>query len=184
MPESKLAVRFRILVERPSSHEAFEALETKEVAESFSAAFKLGVGVFANPSYSSMRPTVGAGSDVFDRQFVIPLPNGQTSPHTTPSGVLSDTVWLRQDHLLTAITQCEIPEHWPPGGLLDVFVLAVLEPAQKFLGVAVDAGFSKPFSCEEEVEEETNADCRSPRDAAQVGSVPWDAQKEKDTHTD
>ena len=151
---------------RPTPIKAGEALDTKDVAEAFSAVFKLGVGVFANPAYSTIRPAGAWDTSLFDQQFVIPLANGETSPHTTPAGVLSDIVWLRQEQLLGAITQCEIPDEWPAGGLFDIFVLAVLEPMQKALSVAVDAGFTKPFGCEETEEIEVAREAQAPRDVA------------------
>ena len=141
-------------MERVAPHEATEALDTKDVAEAFSGAFRLGVGIFSNPAFSSVRPTsVGQPASIFDKQFVIPLPSGETLPHTTPS-VLSEIVWLRQDQLLGAISQNEMPEKWQPGGLLDIFLLAIVEPSQKTLSVAVDAGFTMPFGCEDMDEEE------------------------------
>ena len=148
--------RFRVLVERPRLLDGdADSLDTKDVIEKLSAAVKLGVGIFANPTFSSVRPT--GEESLFDKQFVIPLASGKTTPHSTPSGAVSDIVWLRQDQMLTSVAQSEIPDHWPPAGLLDVFILAVLEPAQKTLSVAVDAGFTKPFGCEDmepDVEEE------------------------------
>ncbi|CAE7027788.1 CSNK1A1 [Symbiodinium natans] len=154
---------FRVLVERVAPHEATEALDTKDVAEAFSGAFRLGVGIFSNPAFSSVRPTsVGQPASIFDKQFVIPLPSGETLPHTTPS-VLSEIVWLRQDQLLGAISQNEMPEKWQPGGLLDIFLLAIVEPSQKTLSVAVDAGFTMPFGCEDMDEEE------------EVQGTAWDA---------
>ncbi|CAE7890602.1 CKL2 [Symbiodinium microadriaticum] len=162
---------FRVLVERPRflDREA-DSLDTKDIIEKFSAAVKLGVGIFANPTFSSVRPT--GEESLFDKQFVIPLASGKTAPHSTPSGVVSDIVWLRQDQMLTSVSQSEIPEHWPPAGLLDVFILAVLEPAQKTLSVAVDAGFTKPFGCEDmepELEEEPEKS-QSPWDVTGTGA--------------
>lgn len=147
---------FRVLVERPRLLDGdADSLDTKDVIEKLSAAVKLGVGIFANPTFSSVRPT--GEESLFDKQFVIPLASGKTTPHSTPSGAVSDIVWLRQDQMLTSVAQSEIPDHWPPAGLLDVFILAVFEPAQETLSVAVDAGFTKPFGCEDmepDVEEE------------------------------
>ena len=151
-----------------------DSLDTKDIIEKFSAAVKLGVGIFANPTFSSVRPT--GEESLFDKQFVIPLASGKTAPHSTPSGVVSDIVWLRQDQMLTSVSQSEIPEHWPPAGLLDVFILAVLEPAQKTLSVAVDAGFTKPFGCEDmepELEEEPEKS-QSPWDEAWLKAAEAD----------
>ena len=90
--------------------------------------------------------------------------HSQQNRRQSLAGTLTEVVRLRPEQLMAAIEDC-LPVHWPPGGLLDAFLLVVLEPHQKEMKIAVDATFTKPFGVEAEEE--------PPQDEPEQGCDAW-----------